>query len=173
MPTRTHLPSPAQSQPPPSYPVYTESPLRNVQLQSEVKTSCAGRRALRLAASDNHKRRNNGSILQNTIYDALGSSEPVDLLPHISKRAAPLHRGRSDTSLDDCLTPPVTGDVKTQEDTDPMDSAQRLIQEERRDPTSPSSSEWVLDEVLYATEPGCGNEDAVMAGNKHTNPHMF
>lgn len=162
MPTRTHLPSPAQSQPP-SYPVYTESPLRNVQLQSEVKTSCSGRRALRLAASHNIKRLNHGSILQNTIYDALGSSEPVDLLPHISKRAAPLHRGRSDTSSDDCLTPPVTEDAKPQEDTDPMDRTQRLIQEEQRDSNSPSSSEWVLDEVLYATRPGRGNEDAVMA----------
>lgn len=119
MPPRTHLPSPAQFQPS-SYPVYTESPLRTVQLQSEVKTS--RRRAPRSGASSNISRRNNGSILQNTIYDALGSSEPVDLLPHISKRAAPLHRGRSDTSLDESEspTPPAAGDEIL--DIDPMET---------------------------------------------------
>ncbi|KAM0700865.1 hypothetical protein Q7P35_012587 [Cladosporium inversicolor] len=169
MPARTHLPSPAQSQPS-SYPVYTESPLRTVQLQSEVRTS--RRRAPRSGASDNTSRRNNGSILQNTIYDALGSSEPVDLLPHISKRAAPLHRGRSDTSLDESEspTPPATGDETP--DVDPINSAQPPIQEEQRDSMSPDSGEWVLDKVLYATPPGRGDHHAIMVW-QHPKSHVL
>ena len=166
MPARTHPISLAQSQSP-SYPVYTESPLRNVQLQSEVKPP--RRRALRSATSDDAGRRNISSVLQSTIYEALGTSEPIDLLPHISKRAAPLHRGRSDRSSDEGLTPPATVEAKTEED--PMESAQPLPHPQQRDPSPPLSSEWVLDEVLYATPPGCGHEDAMMA-RKHTNTHV-
>jgi hypothetical protein len=167
MPARTHPLSPAPSQSP-SYPVYTESPLRNVQLQSEVRT--LRRRALRSATSDDAGRRKTNSILQSTIYEALGTSEPVDLLPHISKRAAPLHRGRSDRSSDEGLTPLATVDAKTE--ANPMESAQPLPQPQQRDPSPPLSSEWVLDEVLYATPPGCGNEDAIMA-RKHTDTHVL
>ena len=96
MPARTHPISLAQSQSP-SYPVYTESPLRNVQLQSDVRTST--RRAGCPTPHDDVSRRNNSSTLQRNIYDVLGTSEPVDLLPHLSKRAALVHRERSDTSL--------------------------------------------------------------------------
>lgn len=167
MPARTHPLSPAQSQSP-SYPVYTESPLRNVQLQSEVRP--LRRRALRSATSDDAGRRKTSSILQSTIYEALGTSEPVDLLPHISKRAAPLHRGVSDRFLDQSPTPPATVDAKTA--ADPMESAQPLMQEKQRDSSPPLSSEWVLDEVLYATPPGCGHEDDMMA-RKHTETHVL
>lgn len=52
-----------------------------------------------------------------------------------------------------------------------MNSAQPLTKEEQRDPSPPPSVKWVLDEVLYATPPGCGDDDIVMT-RKRTNSHF-
>ena len=166
MPARSHPPISAQYQSP-AYPAHSESPLRKVQLQSEVRPSA--RRALRSVGSDDANRRKASSALQQTIYSALGSSEPVDLLPHISKRAALLRRGTSDPSSDGSLTTSAPEDTKTEINT--TDSGQPPTPEEQTDPESLHDPTWVLDEVLYATPPGCGNEDTMLAW-KHTNPHF-
>ena len=134
-----------------SYPGYTESPLRNVQLQSEVRTS--GRRALRPAALDDTSRRNNSSHLQSTIYDALGSSEPVELLPHVSKRASIRHRGQSVTLLDEGIISSAIEGATTE--AIKASGTQPNIQEEQSGLTTPHKSARVLEEVLYTTPPGC------------------
>ena len=145
-----HLHSPAQ---PPSHPhaVYSGSPLRNVQLQSEI--GIAGRRALRLKTSHDSNRHNFSYIFQNILYDALDSSEPVDLLPHISKRAALLNRARSYTVPDENLG--LSAIEETIPEANPANSAQPPVREELlKAYRSPHNGAWVLDEVLYATPPG-------------------
>lgn len=132
-------------------PGYSESPLRNVQLQSEVRTS--GRRALRSATLDDIGRRNASTALQSTIYDALGSSEIVDLLPHVSKRLSILHRGKSVALLDESLRSSAVEDAKPE--TNPMHSTQPLIQEEHGQFTTPNNHARVMEDVLYTTPQGC------------------
>jgi hypothetical protein len=138
-----------------SYPSYSESPSRNVQLQSEVKTS--GRKSLRPAAPDDVSRRNTCSSLRSSIYNALGSSEPVSLLPHLSSRTSlTSYKNMTDTSLDknsrlstiESAIPETTSVV----------SAQPPTQEKQRSFSQPRASPSVLEEVLYATPPGCRPE---------------
>lgn len=150
MPVRAHPTSPAHCQPP-SCAAYIESPLRSVQLQSDVKPP--RRRPVKRTSSDEVSRRNNSSILQRTLYDALGSSEPVDLLPHVSRRAALSHQKRSDASLGGSLKPPTTENATTERKL--TDSAQSPMQAGPRVYSSPRNGAWVLDEALYATPPGC------------------
>jgi hypothetical protein len=162
MPTQLHPASPAHSQPP-SHSVYAESPLRNVQLQSDIVTARRRNMNLRPTASDHVARRNYGSILQSTIYDALGSSAPVDLLPHISRRDASPYRKSSDASLNENLPQPPTAEDATPE-TSPTHTAQPPMQGGRRVHRSPHNGAWVLDEALYATPPGCGEAPSATYG---------
>jgi hypothetical protein len=148
MAAHASLPSPAQF---PSVPGYSQSPLRTVQLQSEVRTP--GRRALRSATLDDISRRNSCSYLQKTIHDALGSSAPVDLLPHVSKRASIRHRRESVTSLDEGLRLLAIDDATTVSTF--TNGTQPTIQEEQTDPTPQHGSARILEDVLYATVPGC------------------
>jgi hypothetical protein len=144
--------SPTQCSP---YPSYSESPLRNVQLQSEVRTS--RRRSRRSAIPDDVSRRNTSASLQSTIYNALGSSEPVSLLAHVSNRTSlPSYKSISGTSLDENsrLSPIENATPETTS----VISARSPTQEGRKDFRLPHTSPWVLDEVLYATPPGCRSE---------------
>lgn len=104
--------------------VYTESPLRNVQLQSDVKAP--RRRLLRPAISEDPSRRDVSSVFQDTIYDVLGSSEPVDLLPHVSKRAPRRHRMKSVTALHEDQKASATEGANTE--TDPTTSTKPTVQ---------------------------------------------
>jgi hypothetical protein len=141
----------------PSQQGYSESPLRNVQLQSDVRPS--GRKAQRSTILDDHSRRTTSSTLQSTIYDALGSSEPVDLLPYISKRASTLHRGTFDSSLEES---PKTSTIEDETPaTNPMHGTQPRIQEQHECKTPSRSSARVLEEVLYATPPGSSTRRGV------------
>jgi hypothetical protein len=141
----------------PSQQGYSESPLRNVQLQSDVRPS--GRRAQRSTTLNDHGRRTASSTLQSTIYDALGSSEPVDLLPYISKRASILHRGTSDATLEESLKTSAIDDATPE--TNPMQGTQPRIQEQQECITPLHNSTCVLEEALYATPPGSSTRRGV------------
>lgn len=136
-----------------SYSSHTESPLRSVQLQTEVR-ACK-QTLLRPPASSRH---NSNRSLQSSIFDALGSSEPVDLLPHISKRApsSPTRKASVTVPDENLMLPDVRNTTK---DTIFTHSAQSPAQEEQGKPTPAHAYPWVLDEVLYATPPGCGSKE--------------
>lgn len=123
MPTQPPCFSPARPSCQP-HAVYTESPLRNVQLQSDVKAP--SRRLLRPVTSEDMSRRNLSSIFQDTIYDALGSSEPVDLLPHIPKRTPRRHRIKSVTPLHEDQKASEITDANTE--TNPTTSTKPTVQ---------------------------------------------
>lgn len=140
----------------PSYSSYTESPLRKVQLQTEVGT--CKQTLLRPPSSHDVNRRSSNRSLQSSIFIALGSSEPVDLLPHISKRASSSSSRKTNVTFpDETSTPPAVGNATT--DTMFTDGAQSPTQEGQGRPTPAYAYPWVLDEVLYATPPGCGSKD--------------
>jgi hypothetical protein len=156
MPARATASNPQQ---PPSYASYHESPLRTVQLQTDSRSHEPN--PTRPALSSDVSRRSSARSLQNTIYDALGSSQPVDLLPHLSKpRVSRSYRRRSAPiqNVEESSTPSA-GQDSTSSNTDSMslNGAPSAVQEKQDISTQTQSYPSILDEVLYATPPGCGH----------------
>jgi hypothetical protein len=153
MPARATAPNSQQTS---SYASYHESPLRTVQLQTDTKPSHN-----RPALSSDASRRDSARSLQNTIYNALGSSQPVDLLPHLSKpRVSRSYRRQTVlvSDADEVSTPSVRHDSMSNTDTLNLDGSPSAAQQEQNISRTMENNSSVFDEVLYATPPGCGHE---------------
>ena len=134
--------------------VYANSPLRNITTpderppaQSDAKTRSTTRPGL--------GRSTQRVSLQHAIFNALGSPEPVELLPHAPRRSPSL----SDQTSISPSPPEPRKEAATYFDQTPSPGAAKdanppTLQAERGAEMPPES--WTIDEVVYKTRPGTG-----------------
>lgn len=130
---------------------YSESPLRSVMLLSDP---CETSPSLQATPSGiNRRNSSRQSSLQSIISSSLGTSEPVDLLPHISKRnSIPSRRVQRRTSVDENRMPSLAEDATPE--TQSVDGASSPDQGNQENTAQPYNSPWTTNDVLYTIPPG-------------------